>query len=100
MDLLGERYQTALSHLAIGRLVARTGARSVAERHLDKAAAAFSELGAERDLSETRAARDLLTRIGTGEDVISSLDADDAIVRRIVDAASLPELLGRETAAT
>ena len=27
LDLLGERYQTALSHLAIGRLVARSGAR-------------------------------------------------------------------------
>src|SRR5207302_1980302 len=26
-------------------------------------------------------------------------DADDAIVRRIVDAAALPDLLGRETAA-
>jgi hydrogenase-4 transcriptional activator len=31
--------------------------------------------------------------------VISPADADDAIVRRIVDAAALPELLGRETAA-
>src|ERR1051326_468339 len=31
--------------------------------------------------------------------VISPADADDAIVRRLVDAAALPELLGRETAA-
>jgi DNA-binding NtrC family response regulator/tetratricopeptide (TPR) repeat protein len=99
MDLLGERYQTALSHLAIGRLVARTGAKTVAERHLDRACEVFSRLGAERDLAETRDARELLTRIGTGEDVISSVDADDAIVRRIVDAAALPDLLGRETAA-
>ena len=37
LDLLGERYQAALSHLALGRLVAETGARSVAERHLNKA---------------------------------------------------------------
>ena len=41
LDLLGERYQAALSHLALGRLVAQTGARSVAERHLDKAIAVF-----------------------------------------------------------
>src|SRR5580765_533207 len=37
--------------------------------------------------------------VGTGQDVISLADADDAIVRRIVDAAALPDLLERETAA-
>ncbi len=99
LDLLGERYQAALSRLALGRLVAQTGARSVAERHLDQAMAAFEQLGAERDLVDTLAARDLLTNVGTGEYVISPADADDAIVRRIVDAAALPNLLGRETAA-
>src|SRR5258706_14377308 len=99
LDLLGERYQSALSHLALGRLVAETGARSVAERHLNKALAIFTQLGAERDLEDTRAAQALLTSIGTGQYVISPADADDAIVRRIVDAAALPELLGRETAA-
>ncbi len=41
----------------------------------------------------------LLSSVGTGEYVISPADADDAIVRRIVDAAALPDLLGRETAA-
>jgi hydrogenase-4 transcriptional activator len=99
LDLLGERYQAALSHLALGRLVAETGARSVAERHLNRAVAIFSQLGAERDLEDTHAAQALLTSIGTGQYVISPADADDAIVRRIVDAAALPELLGRETAA-
>jgi DNA-binding NtrC family response regulator/tetratricopeptide (TPR) repeat protein len=99
LDLLGERYQAALSHLAIGRLVAETGARSVAERHLDQAFAVFKQLGADRDLDDTSAARDLLTRVGSGEYVISPADADEAIVRRVVDAAALPELLGRETAA-
>jgi DNA-binding NtrC family response regulator/tetratricopeptide (TPR) repeat protein len=98
LDLLGERYQSALSHLALGRLVAETGARSVAERHLNKAHAIFQQLGAERDLDDTRAAQALLTEIGTGQYVISPADADDAVVRRIVDAAALPELLGRETA--
>jgi DNA-binding NtrC family response regulator/tetratricopeptide (TPR) repeat protein len=98
LDLLGEQYQAALSHLAIGRLVAVTGARSVAERHLAGAAAIFEQLGAERDLAETRAAQTLLTHVGTGEYVISPPDADDGIVRRLVDAAALPELLGHETA--
>ncbi len=99
LDLIGERYQSALSQLALGRLVAETGARSVAERHLNAALRVFQQLGAARDVEDTLAARQLLTQIGTGIDVISSADADDAMVRRIVDAAALPELLGRETAA-
>ena len=74
------------------------GARSVAERHLNKALGVFQQLGAERDVADTHAARELLTSVGTGEYVISPTDADDAIVRRIVDAAALPDLLGRETA--
>jgi hydrogenase-4 transcriptional activator len=98
LDMLGERYQAALSHLALGRLVAQTGARSVAERHLGTAQGVFEQLGARRDSGDTLAARDLLTVVGTGEYVISPADADDAIVRRIVDAAALPDLLGRETA--
>jgi DNA-binding NtrC family response regulator/tetratricopeptide (TPR) repeat protein len=98
LDLLGERYQSALSHLALGRLVAETGARSVAEQHLDQALAIFQQLGAERDLEDTRDAQTLLTTVGTGQYLISPADADDAIVRRIVDAAALPDLLGRETA--
>jgi hydrogenase-4 transcriptional activator len=98
LDLLGERYQSALSHLALGRLVAETGARSVAEQHLGQALAIFQQLGAERDLDDTRAAQTLLTTVGTGQYLISPADADDAIVRRIVDAAALPDLLGRETA--
>src|SRR5438477_3535656 len=53
LDLLGERYQAALSHLALGRLVAATGARSMAERHLATALATFEQLGAERDLPDT-----------------------------------------------
>jgi hydrogenase-4 transcriptional activator len=99
LDLLGERYQSGLSHLALGRLVAETGARSVAERHLNKALGIFEQLGAERDVDDTHIAQALLTTVGTGQYVISPADADDAIVRRIVDAAALPDLLGRETAA-
>src|SRR4051812_2812578 len=98
LDLLGERYQSALSHLALGRLVAETGARSVAERHLNKALGIFEQLGAQRDVEDTQVAQALLTAVGTGQYLISPADADDAIVRRIVDAAALPDLLGRETA--
>jgi DNA-binding NtrC family response regulator/tetratricopeptide (TPR) repeat protein len=98
LGLLGERYQAALSHLALGRFVAQTGARSVAERHLHAALRIFQQLGAKRDVEDTHAARRLLTTVGTGIDVISSADSEDAIVRRIVDAAALPDLLGRETA--
>jgi hydrogenase-4 transcriptional activator len=98
LELLGERYESGLSHLALGRLVAETGARSVAERHLNKALVIFEQLGAQRDLDDTRAAHALLTSVGTGQYVISPADADDAIVRRMVDAAALVDLLGRETA--
>src|SRR5204862_1005151 len=87
-----------LSHLSLGRLVAETGARSVAERHLSRALGIFQQLGADRDADDTRTAQELLTTVGSGQYVISPADADDAIVRRIVDAAALPELLGRETA--
>jgi len=97
-DLLGERYQAALSHLALGRMAGRAGARSVAERYLGQAAAVFRELGAVRDLQETQQAADSISTPGTGEYVGSPADADDAIVRRLVDAAVLPELLARETA--
>ncbi len=99
LDLLGERYQAGLSHLALGRLVAQSGARSIAEGHLAKALSIFQQLGAERDRADTEAAGRLLAAPGSGEFVISPANADDAIVRRIVDAATLPELLGRETAA-
>src|SRR5204862_2418578 len=40
-----------------------------------------------------------LSNVGTGAYILSPADADDAIVRRIVVAAALPDLLGRETAA-
>ena len=98
-DLLAERYQAGLSHLALGRLVGASGARSIAERHLSRALAIFQQLGAARDLADTQAVQALLATPRSGEYVISPGDADEAIVRRIVDAAALPELLGRETAA-
>ncbi len=91
-DLLGERYQSALSQLALGRVAARAGARSLAVRTLDQAGAIFRDLGAARDARDVEAARALLDQPGTGEFVGAPADADDAVVRRIVDAAALPEL--------
>ena len=61
-ELLGERYQAALSQLALGRIAAAAGSRSAAERNLDSATTVFKMLGAERDLDEAGAARDLLSR--------------------------------------
>ncbi len=56
-ELLGERYQAALSHLALGRLSAAAGSTSAAERYLEQAASVFTLLGAQRDLAEVDAVR-------------------------------------------
>ncbi len=98
-DLVGERYQAGVSQLALGRLAARAGARSTADRHFDQAAQVFKSLGAQRDLDEAVAAMSAPQQVGTGEYVGSPADADDALVRRLVDAAILPDLLARELAA-
>ncbi len=98
-ELLGERYQAALSQLALGRLAARTGTRLTADRHLDQAASVFRTLGAQRDLAEVEEARARLAKILPGEPVPSPADADDAVVRRLIDASVLSDLLARETTA-
>jgi len=97
-DLLGERYQAALSHLSMGRLSAEAGSAGAAERYLELAESVFKTLGAQRDLDEAAAARNVLALGASAGDAITSADADEAIVRRLVDAAILPELLARETA--
>jgi DNA-binding NtrC family response regulator/tetratricopeptide (TPR) repeat protein len=98
-ELVGERYQSGVSQLALGRLAARGGARSTADRHFEHAAQVFRSLGAQRDLEEAAAAMSALLPVGTDEYVGSPADADDALVRRLVDAAILPELLARELTA-
>jgi DNA-binding NtrC family response regulator/tetratricopeptide (TPR) repeat protein len=98
-DLLGERYQAALSQLALGGVAARAGARSLAARTLDQAGATFLDLGAARDARDVEAVRELATQPGTGDFIGTPVDADDAVVRRLVDAAALPDLLAREAAA-
>ena len=98
-ELVGERYQAAVSQLALGRMAARAGARSTADRHFAQAAHVFESLGAMRDLEAAREAMSAEQIVGTGEYVGSPADADDALVRRLVDAAILPELLARELVA-
>ena len=63
LDLLGERYQSALSHLALGRLVAETGARSVAGTPLEQGARRSSSSSAPtRDIDDTHNAQSLAHR--------------------------------------
>ena len=97
-ELVGERYQAAVSQLALARLAAKAGAKSTSDRHYHYAAQVFQALGATRDLEEVRAAMAAAPTPGTGEYVGSPADADDALVKRLVDAAVLPDLLARELA--
>jgi hydrogenase-4 transcriptional activator len=98
-ELLGERYQAALSQLALGRLAMATRAGASAERHLEHAAATFRALGAERDLEELARVRAQLDSRAAEEAATSAVDADDAVmIRRLVDASVLSDLLARETA--
>lgn len=99
-ELVGERYQAAVSQMALARLAAKAGARSTADRHYQHAAQVFRALGATRDLEEVQSEMAAAQPPGTGEYVGSPADADDALVRRLVDAAVLPDLLARELAAT
>ena len=97
-ELIGEDYQSGLSHLALGRLASRAGARSQAEHQFTVAASLFDALGAARDVVDTQtAAKELPSAEAT--DPLSSIGSDDAVVRRLIDAAAFPELLGHETAA-
>ena len=97
-DLLGERYQAALSHLSMARISADAGSAGAAERYLDLAESVFKTLGAQRDLDEAANVRGVLARATPATGAPDAADADEAIVRRLVDAAILPELLARETA--
>jgi DNA-binding NtrC family response regulator/tetratricopeptide (TPR) repeat protein len=97
-ELLGERYHAALSQLSLGRLAAQAGSATTAERYLDLADQVFRTLGAQRDLDEVATARAQLATAPLAPTPAVSTDADEAIVRRLVDAAVFPELLARETA--
>jgi hydrogenase-4 transcriptional activator len=97
-ELLGERYQAGLSHLALGTLAGRAGARSRARKYLTEAAVIFEALGAQPDLVKARDAALNIPLTASAEFVGPQVDGDDAVVRRLVDAAGIPDLLGREGA--
>ena len=97
-DLLGERYQVGLSQLALARLTVKTGAREGAGRYLELAGAMFAGLGARRDLEEVERTRGLIAAAPAAIVSVAPGDAGEAVVRRLVDAAIMPELLARETA--
>jgi DNA-binding NtrC family response regulator/tetratricopeptide (TPR) repeat protein len=97
-ELLGERHQAGLSYLELGRLAASAGAKSRATRYLSDAVAIFDALGAAPDLAEARQALSALPAAATGGYVGVQMDGEDALVRRIVDAAVMPALLAREGA--
>jgi DNA-binding NtrC family response regulator/tetratricopeptide (TPR) repeat protein len=95
-ELLGERYQAALSYRELGNLAGAAGARSRAARYFGDAIAIFESLDAKPDVRDTRAALKSLPTVATGAFMGASVDGDAAIVRRIVDAAVTPALLARE----
>ena len=97
-DVIGERYQAGLSYLELGRLSASAGARSRATRYLTDAVAMFESVDAGPELKEARAALEAVPTASTGSYVGVQMDGDDALVRRIVDAAAMPALLAREGA--
>jgi DNA-binding NtrC family response regulator/tetratricopeptide (TPR) repeat protein len=95
-ELIGERYQAAVSHLALGGLARGAGARSVADRHLQQARDAFRALGSKLDLEDAERRLSEPPAHGSGVYLGSPADADDAIVRRLVNASVLPDLLAHE----
>ena len=99
-DLLGERYHAALSNMALGRIAAKEGRQQAAQRYLDQASSIFGLLSAERDLREVGTIRALVDDAPQIQATGRPAEADEAVVRRLVDAAILPDLLAREVAAT
>ncbi|MEO7272595.1 MAG: sigma 54-interacting transcriptional regulator [Vicinamibacterales bacterium] len=97
-DLLGEKHQAGLSYLELGRLSAAAGASTRAGSYLRDAITIFEGLGAAPDLAEARAALAALPPRDAPTPIAAVGDGDDAIVRRMVDAAMLPALLAREAA--
>jgi DNA-binding NtrC family response regulator/tetratricopeptide (TPR) repeat protein len=99
-ELLGERYQAAVSQLALARVAVATGASSAAERYLSLAGGTFRKLGAARDLEDLAATTARLGQALPSPVGISVADADEGVVRRLIDAAIFKELLARETVNT
>ena len=98
-ELLGERYQAALGHLELGQ----------AREPPPALVPAPSAISAKRAACSTRSAPHLSALRSRSRCAVSaprpaaatsasSIDGDDAIVRRLVDASAMPALLEREGA--
>ena len=99
-ELLGERYQAALSQLALGRLAAAAGiARGRRALPRLRRPRCSRRSARERDLDEVARPRATARRRRRRRRRRSSPPTPTKrIVRRLVDAAIFPELLARETA--
>jgi DNA-binding NtrC family response regulator/tetratricopeptide (TPR) repeat protein len=96
-DLIRQPYETGVSELALGQLIAAAGDRPQALRHFGAGADIFQRLGARSRVDEVeQAVASLAEGPATSAQQVTHL-TDDAIVRRLVNAAVLPELLSRET---
>ncbi|HQR38618.1 MAG TPA: sigma 54-interacting transcriptional regulator [Blastocatellia bacterium] len=92
-------YQAALSHLEMGRVLARTANKVRASSHLKRALRTFSELHAERARLEAEEVLAATRQSGTLSTVLPSVFTLDAlIIERLVAATSSHELLLRELA--
>jgi DNA-binding NtrC family response regulator/tetratricopeptide (TPR) repeat protein len=95
-ELLGERYQSASSHLALAKLAAGGGAGQAAARSLDVAEPLFKTLGADADAADAQALRASLASQFLSPNGAHGHHTDDALVRRLIDASILPDLLVSE----
>ena len=90
-ELVGERYQAALSQLALGTLSLRMGATTRARHALESAREIFKTLGARRDLAATTDALDALAHAPSAVVATTLAEADDVVVRRLIDASRSEE---------
>ena len=92
-------YQAALSHLEMGRVLARTANTVRASSHLKRALRTFTELHAERDRVRVEDALAATKNSGTLSNALPSVFTLDAlIIERLVAASTSHELLLRELA--
>ncbi len=92
-------YQAALSHLEMGRVLARTANKIRATSHLKRALRTFTELHADLDRASVEDELTSSRNSGTLPNAIPSIFTLDAlIIERLVAATSSHELLLRELA--
>ncbi|MBI4476648.1 MAG: tetratricopeptide repeat protein, partial [Acidobacteria bacterium] len=96
-DLIHHPYEAGLSERALGEVLLAAGEHSEASRHLQAGGAIFARLGAHTLVRELEQAAATTGAQAAGQMHVIRRDAA-ALVRRVVDAAVLPQFLVRETA--